>query len=270
MNPHLLHVVCLRLESLDWTSLVPFYGFSPAVRSHHLTHSATEVSDRICSFPLLENLVLDNLCPESDTDGWGTPPTSPKLTGALDLWMHGAHPVTRLLLNFQCGLHFSSINTTISDDGAESVTDMVSRCSGTTLEFLDILYRPSCAPPSAPVTDRYPTAVRRRDIPGTASVDLSKVTKLKYLGFCGKGQLSGLSQHSERSNSGTLRISPSTKWCPPRNDWGGGSSGIEGTWTDCWSDSPRTEYLAGREGNDLRDRVPSLLLELTGRGLVDG
>ena len=162
MNPHLLHVVCLRLESLDRTSLVPFYGFSPAVRLHHLTHSATEVSDRICSFPLLENLVLYNLCPESDTDGWGTPPTSLKLTGALDLRMHGARPVTRRLLDLSPGgLLFSSINTTISDDDAESVADMVSRWSDT-LEVLNILCRPSYAPPSTLVTNRYLTAVRRR------------------------------------------------------------------------------------------------------------
>ena len=50
----------LLLADMDLSPLVPFHALSAAVRSLHLTHTTTDAFDLICSFPLLEDLVLFN------------------------------------------------------------------------------------------------------------------------------------------------------------------------------------------------------------------
>jgi len=136
------NVVHLRLSPLAPISLVPFYGLSPTLRSLHLTFTPSEVLDLIGSFPLLEDLALDGIYPESDPDGWNTPLTSPKLTGTLELRMpEEIHSVARRLFDLPGGLHFSEFRMMFSDGDAASVTELVSRCSDT-LESLTMFYRP--------------------------------------------------------------------------------------------------------------------------------
>ena len=152
------NVVHLKLVNLDRVSLVPFHALSPAVRSLHLTYFTADVFDLVCSFPLLEDLALHILHPESQTDGWIPPSSSPKLTGSIRLRIHGrAHPVIRRLLDLPDGLHFSKINVMFYDNETEPVADLVSRCSDT-LESLHILNCPSSTLPSVPVTSRHLTA----------------------------------------------------------------------------------------------------------------
>jgi len=133
----------LHLERSIWTShpaaLVPFFGFSPAVRSLRLTSTSLEVFDLICSFPLLEDLALVDLCPEDGTvNGRKAPSTSPKLTGSLDLGARGGiRSATRRLLDFPGGLRFAKITMECIGKDFGSATDLVSRCSGT-LESLNI------------------------------------------------------------------------------------------------------------------------------------
>ena len=128
-------------------SLVPFHGLSPTVRSLSLILSTTDVFDFICSFPLLEDLTLVTLHPESYADGWNAPSTSPKLTGTLYLRLHErTHSVIRRLLDLPGGVHFSKFNVKFFDGETESMKDLVSRCSDT-LEFLIIHHRPSGASP---------------------------------------------------------------------------------------------------------------------------
>ena len=154
------NVEYLRFSFASRATLVPFYGMLPVVRSLHMRHSTVDVFDLICSFPLLENLWLDVLYPE--VDGWNTPSTSPKLTGSLYLRTRGCTDhVIRRLLDLPGGLHFSMVNVKFFDDEAESIGDLVARCSDT-LESLTVLYCPPGVFPSAPVTGLYLTAVRGR------------------------------------------------------------------------------------------------------------
>lgn len=161
-----IHTFCnvIRLEFMfvDRAALGPFYGLSSTIRSLHLSDSTAGVSDFICSFPLLEDLLLMDLSPESGAYEWDAPSTSPKLTGFLDLRTPGVTcPVTRQLLNLPGGLRFSKIHVKFDDDTeAEAVKKLVLACSDT-LESLTTLCRASCAFPSASITNKYLTAIRR-------------------------------------------------------------------------------------------------------------
>ena len=151
------NVTHLKLMRLNRTSLIPFHGISLAVRSLSLTYLTAEVFDLVCSFPLLEDLTLNTLYPESGTYIWNPPPTSPKLTGSLDLRMEGrTRTVTRRLLDLPDGLRFSKIYMLFFEKDTGSVVDLVSGCSDT-LESLTVLYFPSSAFPSASVTAQHLT-----------------------------------------------------------------------------------------------------------------
>ena len=86
------HVVTLNVEVFGWcddsrVSFVPLHGISPTLKSLRVTCHSTplsEVFDLICSFPLLEDLVLRSHV-GGDTDGWNAPSTSPRFTGSLCL-----------------------------------------------------------------------------------------------------------------------------------------------------------------------------------------
>ena len=152
------NVTHLGLMRLNRASLISFHGLSPTLRSLSLTLITAEVFDLVCSFPLLEDLELIALYPESDADRSSTPPVSPKLTGSLRLHTPDTiRPITRSLLDLPDGLHFSKINASCSEEGTGSVVDLVSRCCDT-LESLTIDYVPSSAFPLVPVTCQYLTA----------------------------------------------------------------------------------------------------------------
>ena len=127
----------------DRISLAPFHGLSPTTRSLRLALYVrpSEVLDIVCSFPLLEDFTLLVLGYGSKADEWTPPPTSPRLTGSLELrsMIGGIDPITRRLLDLPNGLNFTKIVLSCLDDGKifKSITDLVSRCSGT-LESLDV------------------------------------------------------------------------------------------------------------------------------------
>ena len=147
----------------DRISLVPFHGLSPTVRSLRLTLShaqPAEVFSLICSFPLLEDFTLLDFGYWNGVDVWTPPPTSPRLTGSLELRsvIRGIGPITRQLLDLPNGLNFTKIVLTCLDDGRnfKSITDLVSRCSNT-LESLDISDYCPGEFPSIPVSDQHLT-----------------------------------------------------------------------------------------------------------------
>jgi len=141
------NVVDLCLEHQDLVSIVPFYGISPTVRSLCLTYTTPEI---FRSFPHLEDLAFVDSHPKADLDGWTAPLTSPKLTGSLRLRLSvSARPVIRRLLELPDGPHFSKITVISFNEDAESVTDLVSKCSDT-LETLALAYLPPGAFLSAP------------------------------------------------------------------------------------------------------------------------
>jgi hypothetical protein len=128
-----LHLEGFRLGKR--VSLAPFQGLSPTLRSLHLIYTSLDVSDLICSFPLLEDLTLTH--PSQGSDTRNPPPTSPKLTGTLNLNIFEQSPVVRRLLDLPGGLHFIKITVGCINADAKPTTDLVSRCSDT-LESLSI------------------------------------------------------------------------------------------------------------------------------------
>jgi hypothetical protein len=158
------NLIHLQLEGSGWKyrdTFVPFHGLSPTLRSLHLTYTSPEVLDLVCSFPLLEDLAL--ISPGHGSGAWKIPPTSPKLTGSLNLSARGGiRPAARRLLSLPNGLHFTKISVHL-DKGIHSVTDLVSRCSDT-LESISIChYAPGTFPPVS-VTDQYLTAYECRHV----------------------------------------------------------------------------------------------------------
>ena len=128
-------------------SLALFHGFSPVVRSLHLTTTLlrnSEIFDLICSFPLLEDLTLVSRLHRTGYDAWNHPSTSPRFTGSLELHPNSAEgigPTAYHLLNLPNGLHFSGITVPWhSDSDVKATMDLVSTCSDT-LETLDIANR---------------------------------------------------------------------------------------------------------------------------------
>ena len=149
------NVTHLKLMLLGRASLILFHGLSRALRSLSLTFLPTEVFDLVCSFPLLEDLLLCILHPENDTYIRNPPPTSPKLTGSLYLEVYGnTRTVTRRLLDLPNGLRFKKINMVFKEGDTGSVVDLVSGCSDA-LESLTVLYSPSSASLSASVTAQH-------------------------------------------------------------------------------------------------------------------
>ena len=159
----------LLLGHMDRSPLVPFYAISPAVRLLYLTYTTTDVFDLICSFPLLEDLVLFNLHSASEADlhpgyeaGWNPPSTSsPKLTGSLDLRTTSElYSIVHGLCAFPNGLHFTKITVGFGIGNIDPILDLVSMCSDT-LESLTV----SCFimlgmfPPTS-VTGQYLTVAR--------------------------------------------------------------------------------------------------------------
>ena len=122
-------------------SLVPLRGFSPAIRSLHLSFARltrSEIFGLICSFPLLEDLSL--VC-STVQKHWvrGASSTSPRLTGFLELRLEGGiQSLVSQLLDLPSGLHFKRIAVQwLVQEDVVSTVDLLSRCSHT-LEFLEI------------------------------------------------------------------------------------------------------------------------------------
>jgi len=139
-----LEVNVLLCGSGKKISFVPLRGLSPTLKSLYLCHGSSapssEIFGLVCSFPLLEDLRLLSPSDNYEVDGWNIPSTSPKFTGCLDLNIAGGmHPTVRRLLELPGGLRFSKVIIMCSDEDAELVMDLVSRCSET-LESLSIRY----------------------------------------------------------------------------------------------------------------------------------
>jgi hypothetical protein len=137
------------------TSLVPFHGLSPVVKSLHVTVPVLPPSQAfslILSFPLLEDLAVAIYYETSaDNDGSGedemttaTQPSNPTIfTGTLELYLkEGMRPFARRLLTLPDGIHFRNLTLTCLREGdLSSTTALVEGCSHT-LESLNITCNP--------------------------------------------------------------------------------------------------------------------------------
>ena len=128
-------IVRLHLD-FDGSHLTPLHGFSHTLKSLHLNYRAplppSEIFGFVCSFPLLEDLLLAPLCDNATVHEWSVPSTSSKFTGTLRLrTLFSVDPIIRYLMELPDGLRFTRIELFCISGDAESVTNLVSSCSGT-------------------------------------------------------------------------------------------------------------------------------------------
>lgn len=146
-------------------SLPQLRGFSPSLRHLGLfcfSLPASEITDFVCSFSLLEDFTLRTTITANDAGGWSAPSTSPKLTGSLHL--HGnAHPFMRQLLDLPDGVHFSRINIWSSEADPNLVSTLVSRCSAK-LEYFSIRYTARSDMPREMPPLRLSDAAKLKDV----------------------------------------------------------------------------------------------------------
>lgn len=145
------------------SSLIPLHGFSPVLRSLHLTFASlpnSEIFNLVYSFPLLEDLTLVSRASRYGRPAWNIPSTSPRFTGSLELHLReGIYRTVYQMLDLPNGLHFTSIAVQwFSDRDVEATMRLVSRCSNT-LESLSITNYISRTSRISPI-DLSPTRLR--------------------------------------------------------------------------------------------------------------
>jgi hypothetical protein len=134
------------------SSLVPFHGLSPVLKSLRVTVLAplsSQIIDLVFSFPLLEDLAVAT-CYGTSTDYGDSPnkllttvqPSSPPaFTGSFELYVTGGmESVTRRLLSLPGGIHFRKlIWAWYHKKELSLMMALAERCSHT-LESLDVTY----------------------------------------------------------------------------------------------------------------------------------
>ena len=165
-------------------SVVQLHGFSPTVKSLHLSFThllSSEIFGLVCSFPLLKDLSLTCTSHRKRDGAWTSPSTSPRLTGSLELSMDGGiQSTTRQLLGLPNGLHFKNIAVRwVKLEDVGSTMDLVSSCSDT-LKCLDVA---NCLIGMFSWRVYLFLTQIRIEGPETASLDLSEATKLERVAF---------------------------------------------------------------------------------------
>ena len=130
------------------SSLIPFHGFSPDLKSLHITlavYPPPRVFNLILSFPLLEDLAINvryATAVGDDSDelpATAQPLSPPVFTGSLQVpLLGGMVPFTRRLLSLSSGIHFRKLTLTcFREQHLSSIVALVEGCSHN-LESLDI------------------------------------------------------------------------------------------------------------------------------------
>jgi hypothetical protein len=273
--------------------LVPFHGFSPAIKSLRVTVpalSSLRVFDLIFSFPLLEDLSVVIPYEPLTGDGDGSrgdeiPPASqrsslPAFTGSLELYLQGGmKPFTRRLLSLPGGIHFPKLTWMwFREEDLPILMALVEECSHT-LESLDI--SDARGTPIRPCT-RIHSLSSFIVGSGLASIDLSKATKLKDMTFRCRRLNVGWVVMALRTFTPNHRNLQQISLYPPHTPPGFAIGEttymqwmeLDHRFTQLWeshSIRPKVLYQAppGKEGEATRDRMFSLLPEVTSRGIVD-
>jgi len=129
----------------EMVSLLPFYGFSPILKSLRLDsyfHPSSQIFDLILSFPLLEDLNVAMRYDNDDVDSSRTPTVQPPnqpMTGFLDLsrctWLGF---IANWLLSLPSGIHFCKLAVRCSRlEDTLATARLVEECSPT-LEYIKI------------------------------------------------------------------------------------------------------------------------------------
>ena len=151
------HVVHLEVKHMSGRGgefvnyLVPFHGFSPAIKSLDLIYIPLPLSlvfDLIRSFPLLEDLcvlaAIRHVIGVNDGLEFDRQPTtvqssrSPVFTGSLKLY--GVNHIVSHFLSLPGGLHFREFDLTWSGEADISSTTLLVESCRSTLESLSIDY----------------------------------------------------------------------------------------------------------------------------------
>ena len=156
-SPARYAVAHLEVRSRGWvagesSSLTPFHGFSPTIRSLHISFTGSPppcLFDLILLFPLLENLAVATpyTNPASSGDGSDELPIAaqplipPVFTGSLELCLRGAmKPITRRLLSLPNSIHFRELTLMqFQKDNFSMIIGLVEGCSHT-LESLGVTW----------------------------------------------------------------------------------------------------------------------------------
>jgi hypothetical protein len=174
-------------------SLVPFHGFSPALKSLRVSLIALpspQVFNLIVSFPLVEDLAVISTFadPNDNAHDDDEPPTATQLsspymfTGSLELHLSmGIVPFTRRLLSLPGGVHFRELTLRwLRKEDHSLTTALVKGCSHT-LESLDV----ACNHLGKSIRDLC-LHQSLTSLPGgsrSAPIDLSQATKLRDVVF---------------------------------------------------------------------------------------
>ncbi|KAF9780807.1 hypothetical protein BJ322DRAFT_283979 [Thelephora terrestris] len=239
-------------------SFAPLRGAFPAIRSLNLTFGIlpdSEIFGLICSFPLLEDLAFMARCVFTD-DVWSHPPTSPRLTGCLELYQYpGLWSIAHQLLDLPNGLHFRRIAVSLFfDRDVEATMDLVSGCQST-LESLSItnhFTRPSLTP----------------------LIDLSNYPKIQALEFrCSRADIQWVTtilRNVRPENIHQISIGLSYRAFPhlPCQS----CSDLDSCLVRCWtSHSLRVKFMHGpvNELEGTRERIALLFPQITRRVVVE-
>jgi hypothetical protein len=132
-------------------SLVPYRGFSPAIKSLRLIFAILPpgILNLILSFPLLEDLAViafsEPLSDSDDDPHWlpatAQPSSPPRFTGSLEVHLKGGkNSFARRLLSLPGGIHFRKLALTwLEEEDPSLMTALIEKCSHT-LESLDIFH----------------------------------------------------------------------------------------------------------------------------------
>jgi len=199
-------VATLYLEYNQWlvstrtTCLAPFLKFASTLKLLYISTvraPCPQLFDFIRSSPLLEDVTVWGCdvsfcdCDDSFYDDENThrltpdlPSTPPPLTGSLKLGVDGGMEDTaRRLLELPNGLHFRKLKFWWHDEeDLWWITEFVEECSHT-LENLRIVCNSRCTPTGIHIYIHINGLLLPADGSGSASINLSRATRLKHVAF---------------------------------------------------------------------------------------
>ena len=160
MSKHLEWETLDRLPIRFWYHSFSYMDFcSPSTTTFFLSAPLSEIVDPICSFPLLEVLILQGITTPGDADEHGTPSNSPRLTGSLHV-LDLTPSVMRGSLDFPSGLHFAMTVALRPIECTEPVANLTPSCSDTS-ESLTIGFNSPSLVSFASVVSQYFTPAKR-------------------------------------------------------------------------------------------------------------
>ena len=163
----------LNLRDAPEISLLPFHGFSPALKSLRTWYNylpSSQIFDFINSFPLIEDLSLivigESYPAIDDIDGQSAAPLPP-LTGSLEIFSQGRmNSVVSRFFPPQNSLHFRELGLElVHQNDILVISALVERCRFT-LESLKVYSAPHCRFVRDLCTYRWLISICRRTIVG--------------------------------------------------------------------------------------------------------